>query len=411
MLNEIQINQTLFVLNKILNIYQNGDDKIDEIISICDLISKKRKTPITKNKLNNLCYCCKSPFIKSHSFYKKMCRRCGEINFMKRTPTLNLNNKVCIITGGRIKIGYYTSLIMLRNNCKTIVTTRFAIDALKRYTGEKDYENWKHLLEIYQLDFLSLNQVDKFIEYVKEKYSKIDYLINNAAQTLRRPFEFYKHLQNDHVEDKNNNIKKVFGDFFDYNNENNLLDIKEIKKLLLFKPDRTNLTMKDFFPQGVYDIHGQQMDERPINTWVQEIDEISIHECIEVHLINSIVPFYLISKLKDVMKNENDFSYIINVSSMEGSFSFKNKTPYHVHTNMAKSSLNMITRTCGGDFYDYNIVMVSVDTGWNTNEFPNSQNKETPIDCIDGAARIVDPIFTNNRTFGVFYKDFVVCDW
>jgi len=63
-------------------------------------------------------------------------------------------------------------------------------------------------------------------------------------------------------------------------------------------------------------------------------------------------------------------SYVINVSSMEGVFYRDYKSCFHPHTNMAKASLNMITRTCAQDFAKQNIFMNSVDTGWVTNENP-----------------------------------------
>jgi NAD(P)-dependent dehydrogenase (short-subunit alcohol dehydrogenase family) len=43
-----------------------------------------------------------------------------------------MENKIAIVTGGRIKIGFETALILLRSNCTVIVTSRFANDAIKR---------------------------------------------------------------------------------------------------------------------------------------------------------------------------------------------------------------------------------------------------------------------------------------
>jgi NAD(P)-dependent dehydrogenase (short-subunit alcohol dehydrogenase family) len=51
---------------------------------------------------------------------------------------------------------------------------------------------------------------------------------------------------------------------------------------------------------------------------------------------------------------------------MEGVFNRPNKQSSHPHTNMAKASLNMITRTSAQQFINDNIYMNSVDTGWVT---------------------------------------------
>ena len=96
---------------------------------------------------------------------------------------------------------------------------------------------------------------------------------------------------------------------------------------------------------------------------------------------------------------------------MEGCFSRKTKSTSHPHTNMAKASLNMMSRTCGRDYIQDNIVMVSVDIGWNTIEQPKSYDLKSPIDCVDGAARILDPIFRGLVIPGVFYKDFRQTNW
>ena len=71
---------------------------------------------------------------------------------------------------------------------------------------------------------------------------------------------------------------------------------------------------------------------------------------------------------------------------------------------MAKAALNMLTRTSATELaLNYRIYMNSVDTGWINDENPimkanriAKENKfQTPIDEIDAAARIVDPIFSS----------------
>lgn len=67
--------------------------------------------------------------------------------------------------------------------------------------------------------------------------------------------------------------------------------------------------------------------------------------------------------------------------------------------------MNMITKACGNYYKKFNIIMVSVDTGWNNMQQPNSYEIQSPLDCIDGAARILDPIFSEIKRPGI-YKDY-----
>jgi NAD(P)-dependent dehydrogenase (short-subunit alcohol dehydrogenase family) len=115
--------------------------------------------------------------------------------------------------------------------------------------------------------------------------------------------------------------------------------------------------------------------------------------------------------------------HIVNVSAMEGQFYRDHKTDKHPHTNMAKAALNMLTRTSAQDYAKDGIYMNSVDTGWVTDEDPAhlaAQKREVhgfhpPLDIVDGAARICDPIFngllTGEHAFGLFYKDYMPTDW
>ena len=126
--------------------------------------------------------------------------------------------------------------------------------------------------------------------------------------------------------------------------------------------------------------------------------------------------------------------FVVNVSAMEGKF-YRVKSAYHPHTNMAKAALNMMTRTCAAELSKQRIYMNSVDTGWINDEKPLHQahahaqaaNFQTPIDEVDAAARILDPVFSaeeriagtepaagsTNPTpaFGKFFKDYHETEW
>ena len=141
------------------------------------------------------CYVCKKHSNTLHFFYDQLCFDCGLFNYKKRFQACDLTGKFAILTGGRIKIGYQISLILLRNNCNVYVTTRFPKDALLRYTKEQDFQQWKDRLRIYGLDFRNLTSIKNFCIDMQNTLPKLDILINNAAQTNRHHPLFYKNLE------------------------------------------------------------------------------------------------------------------------------------------------------------------------------------------------------------------------
>ncbi|EFC41454.1 predicted protein [Naegleria gruberi] len=417
------------------------------------------------------CYMCKQMFDKVHFFYHKMCTQCGEFNYEKRNATCDLSGRVALVTGGRVKIGYESSLKLLRNNISmVIVTTRFPKDAAKRYTAEPDFDQWKDKLQIYGLDMKHIPSVYAFCDFLKQKLDRLDIIINNACQTIRRPCAYYRHVCLDEMtvslEDLSENVKKILPtDFFmkpemiehtdsgiktlisptsdeliEHASNNptsnqivpysvdslraltdscNVSTSALISQIPILKEDQ--LYDSNLFPHKVLDVNKSQVDLRQKNSWVQKLDQVPIFEFLEVQTINVTAPFIINSRLKPLMaKMVDQDKFIINVSSMEGQFYRKTKKTTHPHLNMAKSSLNMMTRTSAADYAKSRIYMVSVDTGWNNDENPLNINnvKETyfcPLDEIDGAARIMHPIFTcikeGKKIFGVFMKNYDSYYW
>jgi NAD(P)-dependent dehydrogenase (short-subunit alcohol dehydrogenase family) len=145
-----------------------------------------------------------------------------------------------------------------------------------------------------------------------------------------------------------------------------------------------------------------------------------------VQLCNSIAPFLLVSRLRPALAAAaatatSGRAYVVNVSAMEGQFSRGYKGPGHPHTNMAKAALNMLTRTSAKELLAAGILMTSVDTGWITDERPQptrtrlaEEGFHAPLDLVDGAARVYDPIVRGEAgedVHGVFLKDYAPAPW
>jgi NAD(P)-dependent dehydrogenase (short-subunit alcohol dehydrogenase family) len=367
----------------------------------------------------SLCYICKQPFTEVHFFYHSLCPACAPFNYQKRQQRTNLKGRVALITGGRIKIGWQTALRLLRDGASVILTTRFPHDCAERFSKEEDFKQWCKRLQIYALDLRVLPAVEAFTEYLLNHETTLDIIINNAAQTIKRPLAFYQHL----LEKEQQPVHLLPAEVQNLLPANSPRLSPPIDDPVNFQKLLTNHS--DYFPKHLFDSDGQQLDLRPVNSWSMRIDEVSTVEMLEVQLVNAIAPFILNSRLKSLLKNSRfERRFIINVSAMEGQFSRLNKTSFHPHTNMAKAALNMMTRTSAADYAAEGIFMNSVDTGWITDENPYPKSTRlreenhfyTPLDAIDGMARIYDPIVQGieekaEPLYGHFLKDYLPHPW
>ncbi|MDQ3347353.1 MAG: SDR family NAD(P)-dependent oxidoreductase, partial [Acidobacteriota bacterium] len=140
------------------------------------------------------CYICKQDYSHIHHFYDQLCAACAEVNFRKRTELADLRGRVALLSGGRVKIGYQAGLKLLRAGARLIVTTRFPRDAAARYAQEPDFEHWHDRLEIFGLDLRHTPSVEAFCTELLAGRDRLDFIINNACQTVRRPPAFYEHM-------------------------------------------------------------------------------------------------------------------------------------------------------------------------------------------------------------------------
>jgi NAD(P)-dependent dehydrogenase (short-subunit alcohol dehydrogenase family) len=386
--------------------------------------------PARELKSPRKCYVCKAEFTRLHFFYDQLCPPCADFNWQKRNQTADLRGRVALITGARVKIGYQAAILLLRAGAKVIVTTRFPHDAARRYAAEKDFGEWAHRLEIHGLDLRLTPAVERFAHLLDERLGRLDFIVHNACQTVRRPPAFYAHL----VDFEQQALASLPGEMrpllAPYHEARRALrDARAADPALLSQtavaPEDLALKGRvDLFPSGSLDQDLQQIDLRPHNSWRLTLAEVPTVELLEVHLVNAVAPFVLSGKLKPLMVRERTFDkHIVNVSAMEGQFYRDHKTDKHPHTNMAKAALNMLTRTSAQDYEKDGIYMNSVDTGWVTDEDPaalaarkrEEHGFHPPLDIVDGAARIVDPIFTGFNTGvharGQFFKDYLPTDW
>jgi NAD(P)-dependent dehydrogenase (short-subunit alcohol dehydrogenase family) len=389
------------------------------------------------------CYVCKQPFTKMHRYYDSLCEPCGDFNYSKREQTADLTGHYALVTGARVKIGYQAALKLLRAGAHVVVTTRFPVDAAGRYAKEPDFASFGGRLQIFGLDLRHTPSVDLFTRYLRERLPRLDYILNNACQTVRRPAGFFRHLLEGEAaphEELPAERRAVLGAHDELcrileapergtralaaaaarHGEGLVHSASLSQRRYLDEDYRADDTL---FPNNRYDEDLQQVDLRELNSWRLRLHEVETPELLEVHLVNAIAPYVLNARLKPLMVvTAGRHKHVVNVSAMEGQFYRATKTDKHPHTNMAKAALNMMTRTSAPDFVKDGIHMNAVDTGWVTDEDPavHAARKaelgfSPPLDIIDGAARIVDPIFvgrlSGEHVWGQFLKDYKPAPW
>jgi NAD(P)-dependent dehydrogenase (short-subunit alcohol dehydrogenase family) len=397
------------------------------------------------------CYVCKKSFAKMHRYYDSMCEECGEFNYAKREQTADLSGHYALVTGARVKIGFQASLKLLRAGAHVIVTTRFPVDAADRYSKEPDFGAFRARLEIHGLDLRHTPSVELFTQFLLERLPRLDYLVNNACQTVRRPAGFFAHLlarESAPLADLPDAWREALASHDELRRRIEGSQVSRESReskpgaLIAAAPslhgegllhsaalsqrrylDEDYRAGEALFPADRYDEDLQQVDLREMNSWRLRMHEVETPELLEVQLVNAIAPYVLNARLKPLMlRASGRHQHVVNVSAVEGQFYRSTKTDKHPHTNMAKAALNMMTRTSAPDFVKDGIHMNAVDTGWVTDEDPAAHAARKanlgfapPLDIIDGAARIVDPVFSGRlsgeHVWGQFLKDYKPAPW
>jgi NAD(P)-dependent dehydrogenase (short-subunit alcohol dehydrogenase family) len=412
---------------------------------------RREAEPPREVKKPRTCYVCKAEYKTLHAFYDALCPACAELNYEKRFQTADLHGRVAIVTGARVKIGYQAALKLLRAGATVVATTRFPHDAARRYASEPDFTDWGPRLQVHGLDLRHSPSVEIFCSQMSHELGRLDLLVNNACQTVRRPPGFFEHLldfEEQPIDRLPSELRplvashhecvrrlegasapetegEAFGGLVAWRGGGAGLGLRHSARLsqVRFGFDE-GARREDLFPDGALDADLQQVDLRAVNSWRLTLAEVSTPEMIEVQLVNSVAPFILCARLKPLMlRVPGRDKHVVNVSAMEGIFSRGTKTDRHPHTNMAKAALNMLTLTAARDYVKDGIHMNAVDTGWITDEDPfvhaarkrDELGFQPPLDVVDGAARVLDPYLcglnTGEHASGKFFKDYLPSNW
>ncbi|MFR9799483.1 SDR family NAD(P)-dependent oxidoreductase [Streptomyces sp. MS06] len=374
------------------------------------------------------CYVCKARYVEVDYFYHQLCQTCAAENRARRDARTDLTGRRALLTGGRAKIGMYIALRLLRDGAHTTITTRFPNDAVRRFKAQPDSDEWIHRLKVVGIDLRDPAQVVALADGVAAE-GPLDILINNAAQTVRRSPQAYSELvaaESAPLPSGELPAAEVIGTFGSGAVTElpvaggGALTAREVTDLALVSG---SASLERIAAGTAIDAGGLVPDLHATNSWIQTVDEVTPVELLEVQLCNSTAPFILISRLRPAMAAAAaGRAYIVNVSAMEGVFDRGYKGAGHPHTNMAKAALNMLTRTSAEEMFERDrILMTAVDTGWITDERPHPDKIRlaeagfhAPLDLVDGAARVYDPIVRGEAgedVYGVFLKDYAPGKW
>jgi len=374
------------------------------------------------------CYICKNRYVDVDAFYHQLCTSCAHLNRARRNARTDLNGRRALLTGGRAKIGMYIALRLLRDGAHTTITTRFPRDAVRRFAGMPDSGTWLHRLRIVGIDLRDPAQVVSLAESVAAQ-GPLDILINNAAQTVRRsPGSYGPLVDAESAPLPAGRLPELLT--FDHTSDAHPAALvgSVTKHPTAHAVTALALTSGSASPARIaaemaIDAGGLVPDLHAVNSWTQRIGEVDPLELLEVQLCNTTAPFLLISALRPAMAAATARrKYVVNVSAMEGQFARAYKGPGHPHTNMAKAALNMLTRTSAQEMLSTDrILMTAVDTGWITDERPHPTKQRladegfhAPLDLVDGAARVYDPIVqgeSGHDLYGCFLKDYAPAAW
>ncbi len=418
--------------------------RIDDETAGIPLVSNARGATAGEYLKPRPCYICKQDYTTVDAFYHQLCPDCAAMSHAKRDARTDLTGRRALLTGGRAKIGMYIALRLLRDGAHLTITTRFPHDAVQRFSACEDSADWLHRLKVVGIDLRDPAQVVSLATSVASA-GHLDILINNAAQTVRRSPGAYSALAAGEAERLDPKLLESGVELLTFDRISDAhpsalaaplaqvsphlespghpgaeLSPAELTRMSLFAGSASLERHRD---GTAIDAGGLLPDVTHINSWTQVVGEVDALELLEVQLCNQTAPFILLNMLRPALSaSPARRTYVVNVSAMEGVFGRGYKGPGHPHTNMAKAALNMMVRTSAGELFDnHGILMTAVDTGWITDERPHhtkirlaQEGFHAPLDLVDGAARVYDPIVRGEAgedVYGVFLKDYRPHPW
>ncbi len=330
----------------------------------------------------------------------------------------------------------YIALRLLRDGAHTTITTRFPRDAVRRFSSLPDAPEWIDRLKIVGIDLRDPAQVIALAEDVAaagtprhpdQQRDPDRAAVAGGVPAARgcrarsaaeradcRELVTFGHTNDQHPQALERSVTA-----------HPILAAAAARADELTEQAMTagSSSLERLAAGTAIDAGGLIPDIHHTNSWTQRVDEVDPLEMLEVQLANTTAPFLLVSKLRpSLAASSARRTYIVNVSAMEGVFGRGYKGPGHPHTNMAKAAVNMLTRTSAREMFETDrILMTSVDTGWITDERPHptkvrlaEEGFHAPLDLVDGAARVYDPIVRGEAgedVFGVFLKDYAPGAW
>ncbi|PQE08520.1 short-chain dehydrogenase protein [Rutstroemia sp. NJR-2017a BBW] len=420
-------------LHCVVDDLNNRLNRLPQAVNVQKIKMKKKTDGLRK------CYICRYLLVTHHPLYPSMCKPCGSFNLassdLSMPQALRLDGRTALVTGGRINLGYHTALRLLRCGAKVIVTSRYPKDAVARYLMEKDSTEWERRLTIIGADFRAAGDVFHLVEATKRVLrdwgdeAKLDILINNAAQTwtdsIRQESQAIE--REEQVQLPENAARSLL---LDTSYSPRVRGGLQTSNLLQFDTEqkRIKAALAEYKDLGTVEQSVSISEHDPKTSWVQNLYEIPYEDVISAHSVNVFVPFILIRELLPLMgsssprENKNEASkplgHIVNVSAREGVFEStptnRHKNGYHVHTNLTKAALNMLTETEAATAWrKRRVAMNSVDPGYLSaapEVMARRWNEECPIGWEDGAARVLWPIAVGESgkgaVWGRFLKDF-----
>jgi len=405
-------------------------DLLREVAGLDVAVQPKTSSDRTQwqDRARGKCYMCKTA-VRTKELWP-LCSECAAFNKRKREECFDCSDMVAVVTGGRTKIGHKCALRLLRAGATVVTTSRFPRIATERYAQEEDFADFRSRLYVFGADFRRLQSVQRVVGLVLQRFDRIDILIHNAAQTVRRPPAWYEtlirreeelgHLEDGEVEPE---APAASADISLVNEALALLPVDLPVGLPVSSSDVEAEAMKSaWFPPGLTDVHGEQLDLRTVTSWTQHFEDTEMPELVEVLTVNLVVPYLLTARWLPLLCKAPS-AFVVFVTSQEGSFTTPSgsKNGTHAHTNVAKAGLNMLAKTIAGDLRQQSIFASAVDPGWVSWMKPGGSQvvEAAPLTEADGAARVLDPIVGGMKAIqanrcppaGVLFKDFRVTPW